>query len=104
MGCIVLAAMGRSQSTPGLVESRGRVPLEDMWVSPYGLLSSALPVVPPRPPQGAHTPDSPAGSVSSSGRSSRSHHQQPQQLPTRPGKRLHSPTPLTLFTPSLTLV
>ncbi|XP_069689590.1 cyclic nucleotide-gated cation channel-like isoform X4 [Periplaneta americana] len=28
------AAMGRSQSTPGLVESRGRIPLEDMWVSP----------------------------------------------------------------------
>ncbi|KAK9512136.1 hypothetical protein O3M35_000628 [Rhynocoris fuscipes] len=28
------AAMGRSQSTPGLVETRGRVPLEDMWVSP----------------------------------------------------------------------
>ncbi|KAJ9588178.1 hypothetical protein L9F63_018442, partial [Diploptera punctata] len=27
-------AMGRSQSTPGLVESRGRIPLEDMWVSP----------------------------------------------------------------------
>ncbi|XP_063224786.1 cyclic nucleotide-gated cation channel beta-1 [Bacillus rossius redtenbacheri] len=27
-------AMGRSHSTPGLVESRGRVPLEDMWVSP----------------------------------------------------------------------
>ncbi|XP_068086318.1 cyclic nucleotide-gated cation channel [Anabrus simplex] len=29
-----VAAMGRSQSTPGLVESRGRIPLEDMWVSP----------------------------------------------------------------------
>ncbi|CAA9993215.1 unnamed protein product [Nesidiocoris tenuis] len=28
------AAMGRSQSTPGLVETRGRVPLETMWVSP----------------------------------------------------------------------
>ncbi|XP_021941174.1 cyclic nucleotide-gated cation channel-like [Zootermopsis nevadensis] len=28
------AAMCRSQSTPGLVESRGRIPLEDMWVSP----------------------------------------------------------------------
>lgn len=26
--------MGRSQSTPGLVESRGRIPLEEMWVSP----------------------------------------------------------------------
>ncbi|XP_075235492.1 uncharacterized protein LOC142332762 [Lycorma delicatula] len=29
-----LTAMGRSQSTPGLVETRGRVPLEDMWISP----------------------------------------------------------------------
>ncbi|KAJ8982034.1 hypothetical protein NQ317_007744 [Molorchus minor] len=28
------AAMGRSQSTPGLVESRGKVTLEDMWVPP----------------------------------------------------------------------
>lgn len=77
------AAMGRSQSTPGLVESRGRIPLEDMWVSPYSqhsLFSGALPVV-PRPPGTA--PDSP-GSVSSSGRSSRSHHQ-PHQPPTRPG-------------------
>ncbi|XP_052126082.1 cyclic nucleotide-gated cation channel alpha-3 isoform X2 [Frankliniella occidentalis] len=27
-------ALGRSQSTPGLVESRGRVPLEEMWISP----------------------------------------------------------------------
>lgn len=26
--------MGRCQSTPGLVESRGRIPLEEMWVSP----------------------------------------------------------------------
>ena len=30
----VTAAMGRSSSTPGLVESSGRVPLEEMWVSP----------------------------------------------------------------------
>lgn len=30
----VAAAMGRSQSTPGLVESKGRIPLEEMWVSP----------------------------------------------------------------------
>lgn len=29
--------MGRCQSTPGLVESRGRVPLEDMWISPIDL-------------------------------------------------------------------
>lgn len=30
----ITAAMGRSNSTPGLVESAGKVPLEDMWVSP----------------------------------------------------------------------
>lgn len=29
--------MGRSQSTPGLVESRGRIPIEDMWISPIEL-------------------------------------------------------------------
>lgn len=28
------AAIGRCQSTPGLVESRGRVSLEDMWLAP----------------------------------------------------------------------
>ncbi|XP_042235800.1 cyclic nucleotide-gated cation channel alpha-3-like [Homarus americanus] len=28
------AAMGRSSSTPGLVESTGRVPLEEMWLPP----------------------------------------------------------------------
>ncbi|XP_044728867.1 uncharacterized protein LOC123292320 isoform X2 [Chrysoperla carnea] len=28
------AAMGRSQSTPGLIESRGRIPLEEMWIPP----------------------------------------------------------------------
>lgn len=28
------AAMGRCQSTPGLVESKGRIPLEEMWISP----------------------------------------------------------------------
>ncbi|XP_020288866.1 potassium/sodium hyperpolarization-activated cyclic nucleotide-gated channel 1-like [Pseudomyrmex gracilis] len=31
------AAMPRCQSTPGLVESRGRVPLEEMWISPIDL-------------------------------------------------------------------
>ncbi|KAG7161251.1 Cyclic nucleotide-gated cation channel alpha-3-like [Homarus americanus] len=30
----VAAAMGRSSSTPGLVESTGRVPLEEMWLPP----------------------------------------------------------------------
>ncbi|TGZ37657.1 Cyclic nucleotide-gated cation channel alpha-3, partial [Temnothorax longispinosus] len=34
-------AMGRCQSTPGLVESRGRISLEDMWVSPIDLKSHA---------------------------------------------------------------
>lgn len=32
--CEFAAAIGRCQSTPGLVESRGRVSLEDMWISP----------------------------------------------------------------------
>ncbi|XP_043480094.1 cyclic nucleotide-gated cation channel alpha-3 isoform X2 [Leptopilina heterotoma] len=31
------AAMGRCQSTPGLVESKGRIPLEDMWISPIDI-------------------------------------------------------------------
>ncbi|CAK9822201.1 Cyclic nucleotide-gated cation channel alpha-3 [Anthophora retusa] len=34
------AAMGRCQSTPGLVESRGRIPLEEMWVSPIDTKST----------------------------------------------------------------
>ncbi|XP_046746693.1 cyclic nucleotide-gated cation channel alpha-3 isoform X1 [Diprion similis] len=44
------AAMGRCQSTPGLVESRGRVPLEEMWVSALEarnqapMFASAVPV------------------------------------------------------------
>ncbi|KAG7204244.1 hypothetical protein KM043_002070 [Ampulex compressa] len=33
-------AMGRCQSTPGLVESRGRVPLEEMWISPLDIKST----------------------------------------------------------------
>lgn len=32
--------MGRCQSTPGLVESRGRVPLEEMWISPLDVKST----------------------------------------------------------------
>ena len=32
-----LAALPRSQSTPGLLESQGRVTLEEMWVSPLPL-------------------------------------------------------------------
>ena len=35
------AALPRSESTPGLVESRGKVPLEEMWVSPLPLYSSS---------------------------------------------------------------
>ncbi|XP_076165320.1 uncharacterized protein LOC143145643 isoform X1 [Ptiloglossa arizonensis] len=34
------AAMGRCQSTPGLVESQGRIPLEDMWISPVDVKSA----------------------------------------------------------------
>lgn len=84
--------MGRSQSTPGLVESRGRIPLEDMWISPYtglGQFAGALPVVPLNRHALPATPDSPAASVSSSGRSSRSHQHTTcqQQPPTRPGKK-----------------
>ncbi|RZF47895.1 hypothetical protein LSTR_LSTR014999 [Laodelphax striatellus] len=36
------AAMGRSQSTPGLVETKGRVPLEEMWISPLEPLELSL--------------------------------------------------------------
>lgn len=65
MNVTLAAAMGRSQSTPGLVESRGKVPLEEMWV-PSGLagLTPSYPRSllgsPPRP-----APDSPGGSTSS---------------------------------------
>ena len=31
------AALPRSTSTPGLVESIGKIPLEEMWVSPLPL-------------------------------------------------------------------
>ena len=37
------AALGRCNSTPGLVESKGKVPLEDMWVSP---VEPEKPIVP----------------------------------------------------------
>ena len=37
----VTAALPRSQSTPGLLESEGRVALEDMWVSPLPLTGPA---------------------------------------------------------------
>ena len=35
------AALPRSQSTPGLMESEGRVALEDMWLSPCPLAPSS---------------------------------------------------------------
>ncbi|XP_046392937.1 cyclic nucleotide-gated cation channel beta-1-like [Ischnura elegans] len=35
-------AMGRSHSTPGLVESRGRIPIEDMWLSPVSPVGAAV--------------------------------------------------------------
>lgn len=62
--------MGRSQSTPGLVESRGRIPLEDMWVPPVAvgftpIFSKPLVESPPR-----ITSASPGESTSSE----RSHH------------------------------
>jgi hypothetical protein len=38
--CSVSAALPRSTSTPGLIESIGKIPLEEMWVSP-------LPLYPP---------------------------------------------------------
>nr|CAI5864819.1 unnamed protein product [Callosobruchus analis] len=72
------AAMGRSQSTPGLVESRGRITLEDMWVPPYppailmqpqSLHPQSLQQQGPPPPSAAVTPDSPGAASTSSGRS-----------------------------------
>ncbi|ODM96610.1 Cyclic nucleotide-gated cation channel alpha-3 [Orchesella cincta] len=36
------AALGRSNSTPGLVETKGQVPLEEMWVSPVEPEKSAI--------------------------------------------------------------
>ncbi|XP_063902741.1 cyclic nucleotide-gated channel rod photoreceptor subunit alpha isoform X2 [Zophobas morio] len=78
------AAMGRSQSTPGLVESRGKVPLEDMWVPPAVVgytpaYPRSLMGSPPRP-----VPDSPLGSTSSG----RSHHHTPASH-ARSGTTLH---------------
>ncbi|KAK9869465.1 hypothetical protein WA026_003220 [Henosepilachna vigintioctopunctata] len=66
------AAMGRSQSTPGLVESKGKVPLEDMLLQPVLVgLTTAFPrsfIDSPTP--GTACPESPARSTSSE----RSHH------------------------------
>ena len=35
--CSFSAALPRSVSTPGLLESEGRIPLEEMWLSPAPL-------------------------------------------------------------------
>ncbi|XP_021695213.1 cyclic nucleotide-gated cation channel alpha-3 [Aedes aegypti] len=42
-------AMGRCQSTPGLVETRGRTTIEDMWISPTTAITSASSMVPTYP-------------------------------------------------------
>ncbi|XP_065349661.1 potassium voltage-gated channel subfamily H member 3 isoform X2 [Cloeon dipterum] len=60
------AAMGRSQSTPGLVESKGRIPLEEMWVSPLAP-SGASSLGPP--PYSANSLFSPSHSPSNRSRS-----------------------------------
>ncbi|KAG8229671.1 hypothetical protein J437_LFUL010003 [Ladona fulva] len=39
---LLIVAMGRSHSTPGLVESRGRIPIEDMWLSPVSPVGAAV--------------------------------------------------------------
>ncbi|KAL3281610.1 hypothetical protein HHI36_004816 [Cryptolaemus montrouzieri] len=79
------AAMGRSQSTPGLVESKGKIPLEDMFLQP--VLTGITPVFPrsyiDSPLPGPTYPDSPARSTSSE----RSHHT-PTSQP-RSGITLH---------------
>lgn len=72
--------MGRSQSTPGLVESKGKITLEDMWIPPC--LAGLTPAYPRSllgsPPR---APDSPGsrGSRGSRGSTSsgRSHRQTP---------------------------
>ncbi|XP_073982930.1 cyclic nucleotide-gated channel alpha-3-like isoform X2 [Rhodnius prolixus] len=91
------AAMGRSQSTPGLVETRGRVPLEDMWVSPMDPIirgTSSLgppfsnnsifsPTLSPVSRSLVRTTES-ALSVMSSGQSSDEHRQAATTKPTAP--------------------
>ncbi|XP_066973362.1 cyclic nucleotide-gated channel beta-1 isoform X2 [Macrobrachium rosenbergii] len=58
----VAAAMGRSSSTPGLVESTGRVPLEEMWLPP-------LPKPPPYPTPTSYSPSTSPGARSRAQRS-----------------------------------
>ncbi|XP_055537252.1 cyclic nucleotide-gated cation channel alpha-3 isoform X2 [Wyeomyia smithii] len=62
-------AMGRCQSTPGLVETRGRTTIEDMWISPITAVTSAGSMVPTYlPPPGSRmtSPRSHRGELSSS--------------------------------------
>ncbi|XP_031344275.1 cyclic nucleotide-gated channel rod photoreceptor subunit alpha isoform X3 [Photinus pyralis] len=85
------AAMGRSQSTPGLIESRGKIALEDMWIPPC--LSGLTPAYPRSllgsPPR---APDSPGSRGSRGSRAStssgRSHRQTPASH-ARSGTTLH---------------
>ncbi|XP_055620069.1 potassium/sodium hyperpolarization-activated cyclic nucleotide-gated channel 1 isoform X3 [Toxorhynchites rutilus septentrionalis] len=104
-------AMGRCQSTPGLVETRGRTTIEDMWISPTTAITSASSMVPTYPPpansritsprshrgelSSSRLPQSP-GSVSPSVHSSEERprsrttsHQtsRPQSQPSRTGRR-----------------
>lgn len=61
--------MGRSQSTPGLVESSGRVALEDMWIPPVAPLTYQQRSLLSSPPSTKQTPESPGAVSTSSGRS-----------------------------------
>ncbi|XP_058830939.1 potassium/sodium hyperpolarization-activated cyclic nucleotide-gated channel 1 isoform X3 [Topomyia yanbarensis] len=62
-------AMGRCQSTPGLVETRGRTTFEDMWISPTTAItsgSSMVPTYPPPPGSRMTSPRSHRGELSGS--------------------------------------
>ncbi|XP_050073755.1 cyclic nucleotide-gated cation channel alpha-3 isoform X7 [Anopheles maculipalpis] len=63
-------AMGRCQSTPGLVETKGRTTIEDMWISPTTAITSAGSMMAPSypPPAGSRitSPRSHRGDVCSS--------------------------------------
>lgn len=45
--CFTAVAMGRCQSTPGLVETSGRVPIEDMQLPPAPILPPIQSTHPP---------------------------------------------------------
>lgn len=61
--------MGRSQSTPGLVESTGRIALEDMWIPPVAPIAYQQRSLLSSPPSTKQTPESPGAVSTSSGRS-----------------------------------